>query len=140
MSPGMTTFEKNSCNHEQRRVLQLVVYTIKVNCGYVCVCVLTRRPPCWTYRAEIWHGRPHLPLGGYMIHFVPIPLPTEWFCRSVQPKPAKIFCENFIKQKLKGTPANGVRCPAAGPSGLGTLTTWVWGPKNGVPGYDLLKH
>ena len=43
--------------------------------GCVCVCVLYRRPPCWTYRAEIWHGGPYLPRGGYSIKFVPVPKP-----------------------------------------------------------------
>ena len=66
-----------------------VIYIIKVT---VCVRVLYRRPHRWTYRAQIWHGGPHLPQGGYRIHFVPEHLPPrwgeakEWFWRSVQPK------------------------------------------------------
>ena len=29
-----------------------------------------RRPHCWTYRAEIWHGGPHLPreVIGYILY------------------------------------------------------------------------
>ena len=65
------------------------IYTIQVT---VCVCVLYRRPHHWTYSAQIWHGRPHLPLEGYRIHFVLVPQPSgsgeakECFWRSMQPK------------------------------------------------------
>ena len=72
---------------------KMFIYIIKVTvCVCVCVSVLYRRPHRWTYSAQIWHGGPHLPWGGYRIHFVPVPLPPgageakEWFWRSVQPK------------------------------------------------------
>ena len=55
--------------------------------------VLYRRPHRWAYSAEFWHGGPHLPLGGYRIHFVAVPPtlgvggPKNGVSASVQPKP-----------------------------------------------------
>ena len=44
--------------------------------SFVCVCLSSIG--CHTVgpnRAKIWHGRPHLPLGGYTKHFVQVLLP-----------------------------------------------------------------
>ena len=66
------------------------------------MCALYRRPYHWTYRTQIRHGGPHLPLGGYRTHFITIPQPLgleevkEWFWRAMQPK-------RCISEK--GTPA-----------------------------------
>ena len=75
----------------------------------MCVCVLYRRPHRWTYRAQIWHGGPHLPQGGYRIHFVPEHLPPpvgggQRVVLEIRAAQTVHFCENFIKQKLQGTP------------------------------------
>ena len=48
-------------------------------CVCVGVCVLYRRPHRWTYRAQIWHGGPHLPQGGYKIHLFPNTYPPGKF-------------------------------------------------------------
>ena len=83
------------------------IYIIKVT---VCVCVLYRRPHRWTYRAQIWHGGPHLPQGGYRIHFVPEHLPPP--PGGGRPKsgsgdpcsPNGAFLWKFHKTKVAGRP------------------------------------
>ena len=78
----------------------------------VCVFVLYRRPHCWTFSAQIWHGGPNLPQGGYRIHFVAEPRPPglgalntgAWgLCRPT-------VC--FWEKCLHFWEENSIKCPA----------------------------
>ena len=74
----------------------------------VCLCVLYRNPNGWTDRDEIWHrGGPRggKVLGGVSTRYPPPPgMGCVKGVRGASGASTVRFGENFIKQKLQGTP------------------------------------
>ena len=87
------------------------------------VCVLYRNPNGWTDRDEIWHGGG--PRGGWFLGFLtryPTPLGTGCIkgMRGASGASTMCFGENFIKQKLQGTP------DLVGAGHLFGPQIWIW--------------
>ena len=134
---------------------------IIIACVCVCLYIRYRRPHRLPSRAVIWH-RYTFPTTDCAAK-LSTPYPHPWGQGAlkrgygVRTAQTECFCENFIKQKLNGTPVNGgqlrsdqfptsPRCPAAGPSArvaLAAMVPWPFKLKYGrevgnYPGRSML--